>query len=251
MVLLLLRYNELGLKSRSVRTRFQNRMIRNIEDKFLKTGANCFIDSDWGRIYLTTDDQNTGLEILTKIFGITSVSPVVQVSDELSEITDTVLEYSNELLSNGNTFAMRTRRTGKHGFTSMELAQKLGKAILDQYPDRALKVNLKNPDVEIFVEVRHRNSYIFSESFAGPGGLPLGTQGKIISLFTDENSFIATWLMMKRGCRAYPVYLSSPNQQSILTEDDATKQVEHLKPWAGNINLKTIELDDSAISIKL
>jgi thiamine biosynthesis protein ThiI len=213
----------------------------------LNADLNCIIDSDWGRIYIQTSDEKVGIGLLTKIFGISSISPVISINDELEEITKTVLEFSKGLLSTGQSFALRTRRTGKHPFTSMELAQHLGKEILDNFKNKKLKVNLTSPDVELFVEVRNRHTYIFSESFAGPGGLPLGTQGKIVSVFNDKNSYIATWLMMKRGCRTYPVFFDFENESdptskcNTITRQEALSQIEHLKPWAPNIKLKVIK----------
>lgn len=241
MSLLLIRYNELGLKSPRVRSRFQKQLIRNIEDKFLNAALDCFIDSDWGRIYLHTDDQAQGIQLLTRVFGITSVSPVITTSNDISEITKAVISYSEDLLKPGKMFALRTRRTGKHPYTSMELAEQVGREILEQNKNKRLKVNLSEPDIEIFIEVRNKQSFIFSESYPGPGGLPMGTQGKILSIITDENSFIATWLMMKRGCRAYPVYFSNNGASSTLQADQANDQVELLRPWAGKIQLKIID----------
>lgn len=244
MVLLLIRYNELGLKSPRVRSRFQKQMIRNIEDKFLKADLDCFIDSDWGRIYLHTDDQPQGLRLLSTVFGITSVSPVTTSSNKIEDITETVLEHGETLLKPRQSFAIRTRRTGKHEYTSQDLAQHLGSAILDQFTDLNLTVNLRTPDVELFIEVRNKQSYIFSESVSGPGGLPLGTQGKVVSIFTDERSFIATWLMMKRGCRTYPVYFKPIDKDSKIGEAQVKNQVELLRNWVPNIDLKIIELED-------
>jgi thiamine biosynthesis protein ThiI len=221
-------------------------MIRNIEDKFLQAELDCFIETDWGRIYLNTNDQPRGISILSKVFGITSISPVHMVSNKIEEITDTVVEYAERLLKNGQTFALRTRRTGKHNYTSMELAQVVGKAILERLKDKKLKVNLTAPSTEIHIEVRNKHSYIFSEFFTGPGGLPLGTQGKVISVFTDECSYIATWLMMKRGCRAFPVFFRTDEKSSAAIEANAREQIELLRPWAANINLKVIDLPSSA-----
>ncbi len=251
LVSLLIRYNELGLKSRRVRSRFQNQLIKNIEDKFLREKLDCFIDSDWGRIYLHTEDETRGIKILTTIFGITSLSPVITCSSDLVEITETTVNYTKKLVKKHQTFALRTRRTGKHKYTSMELAEYVGREILDRLKDKKLKVKLDAPDVEIFIEVRRDKSYIFSETFKGPGGLPLGTQGKVVSIFTDEHSFIASWLMMKRGCRIYPVFFKSVGDfnRKCITEDQIRTQIEILKIWVPNLSLKIIDIDEPGENI--
>ncbi|WP_455392000.1 THUMP domain-containing protein [[Eubacterium] cellulosolvens] len=245
MVLLLIRYNELGLKSPRVRRRFQQQMLRNIEDKFLRAKLDCFIDTDWGRIYLDTNDQAKGIELLSTVFGITSVSPVITTSADIKDITDAVLAYATELLKPDTTFALRTRRTGKHDYTSMELAQVIGKAILDRFAERRLKVDLGSPEHEIHIEVRNKQAYIFSEFFSGPGGLPLGTQGKVICVFTDERAYIASWLMMKRGCRVFPVFFKSVQDKTGANEKMMREQVEVLKSWAANINIKVFETEST------
>ncbi len=220
-------------------------MIRNIEDKFLRAGTDCIIESDWGRIYLHTDDEGLGIRLLTTIFGIISVSPVITTSSDISEITQKVVEYGKTLLTSKQTFALRTRRTGTHKYTSMDLARHLGSVILDRFNDLELKVDLSAPDVEIFVEVRNNRAFVFSESYPGPGGLPLSTQGKVVSIFTDQYSYIAAWLMMKRGCRTYPVYFraNSKNGENRQEEDALiTDQIEALRTWTPNIGLKIIEV---------
>lgn len=235
---ILIRYNELGLKSPRVRRRFQNQMIRNIEDKFILAGLDCIIESDWGRIYLQTDNENHGIRILKTVFGIISVSPVIISSDKINTITEKVIDYSSSFLHENQSFALRTRRTGNHDYTSMELAEYVGREILNNNKNKNLTVNLTSPDVEIFIEVRKKNSYIFSHVVAGPGGLPLGTQGKIICVFTDDNSYIASWLLMKRGCRVYPVYFTDEEKTSSDQEAMYISQVEYLKPWSPNLKLK-------------
>ena len=202
---MLVRYNELGLKSPRVRKRFQNQMIRNIEDKFLAAGLDCFIEFDWGRIYVQTSNLEKGIRILRSVFGITSISPVMISNDSINSISETVLKLADDLIKRGHSFALRTRRTGQHKYTSIELAEQLGKLILEKNRDKKIRVDLTKPDIELFIEVRNKRSYIFSQSFTGPGGLPLGTQGKILGIFSDDHSYVAAWLMMKRGCRVYPV----------------------------------------------
>jgi thiamine biosynthesis protein ThiI len=244
LVLLLIRYNELGLKSPRVRSRFQKQLVKNIENKFLGAGQDCFIDSDWGRLYLHTDDAEVGIRLLTTVFGIFSISPVIKQSADLGEITDAAVEYAKSLMNRGQSFALRTRRTGTHEYTSQDVAVHVGEAIRTRLMELELSVNLTSPDVEIFIEVRRNNSYIFSESFQGPGGLPLGTQGKVLSIFSDEQSYIAAWLMMKRGCRVYPVYIRSAAEvagdNKKGNEERFKSQLELLKGWVPDLQLKVI-----------
>ncbi len=244
MVIFLLRYNELGLKSSKVRSRFQKQMIENIENKFIRNNIDCFINTEWGRIYLETDAKEMGIKILRTIFGLTSFSPVIKINANLDTITDTTINFVKDILQPGKTFALRCRRTGQHKYTSIQLAEHVGAEILNIYKDKNLKVKLTKPEVEIFIEVRQNQAYIFSESYPGPGGLPLGTQGKVASVLSNEYSYIASWLLMKRGCRVYPVYFetNSKNKINSITKSEAVDQLDVLRCWVENLKLKIIEL---------
>jgi thiamine biosynthesis protein ThiI len=63
-----------------------------------------------------------------------------------------------------------------------------------------VSVDLDSPDHEFFVEVRDERSFVYNSIVRGVGGLPLGSQGQVVSLMTDYESILATWLVMKRGC---------------------------------------------------
>ena len=232
---LLVRYGELGLKSASVRRRFENALVDDIRRRHAQAGVPCVISSTRGRIFVDSDDWRRSCEILTRTFGVVSFSPVTGVSSRLESITKGVLEFSRPLLFEGASFAVRTRRTGNHDYTSQTLAEKLGSEILADNKDRRIKVSLSKPDVEIFVEVREKNTYLYSSVLAGPGGMPLGTQGKMLSIVDSENGIASSWLMMKRGCTV------------LISADDASS-VKPLERWCPNLKMVAPEPDifDSA-----
>jgi thiamine biosynthesis protein ThiI len=71
--------------------------------------------------------------------------------------------------------------------------------------DRGIKVDVHNPDKEIFVEIRDSTAYVFSDYLPGPGGLPMGSQGRVLVVLEEEKDAVAAWLIMKRGCKAIAV----------------------------------------------
>ncbi len=220
MTLILLRYGELALKSKKVRQKFQNALIKNIEDVFLDKKIECRISTDYGRIYVHVDDVSSSIKILRKVFGIVSLSLVIETTSKISDICNAAVKYSKKLLTDDKDFAIRARRSGTHPYTSQDIAKAVGFAVLSANKDKKIKVNLNNPNVEIFVEVRNNKAFIFHEKIPGPGGLPLGTQGKVLALVTDEKSMAAAWLMMKRGCKTY-----------ITCFDLHSKHIESLMTW--------------------
>ncbi len=193
--LFLVRFAELGLKSRYVRGQFLRRLKRNIVDRFSHERTECAIRSDGGHLYVTVDVQ-AGYQVLPLIFGIASFSRAVESTSKMEDIEHIASEMAASF--DDGTFAVRARRTGEHGYTSQELAASVGAAVLRVRPD--LKVDLGKPDHEVFAEVRQARSYIYADKVPGPGGMPLGTQGKVDVLWEDDRSLLAGWMMMKRGC---------------------------------------------------
>lgn len=197
-MVILVRYGEIALKSNYVRNAMERALIRNIESKLIENRIQAKVERDRGHIYITSNEENKIAEILARTFGVVSFSQCRRCESDIEEIEHSVLESVAEQIKGKRTFAIRARRAGEFSFTSMEVAKKVGAAVLSKYPD--LKVNLDNPELEIFVEVRPGGSYIYTEKISGPGGLPYGTQGKVVALLETEEDVIAAWLMMKRGC---------------------------------------------------
>lgn len=197
---LLVRYGELGLKSASVRRRFENALVDDIRNRHVLARVPCVISSTRGRLFIDSDDWRKSSEILTRTFGVVSFSPVSEVSSEIDELVKATVEMSEQLVFPNASFAIRTRRTGNHNYTSQTLAEQLGSAVLEWNRPKGLRVSLDEPDIEIFVEVREKRAYLYSSVLSGPGGMPLGTQGRLFSLVGSEKGIASSWLMMKRGC---------------------------------------------------
>jgi len=238
--LILIRYGELSLKSKYVRNRFESILIGNIKNVFRKEDISCNIKREWGRIYLFCDEISKSLDILSKIFGITSFSPVIKSEAEIKQIEKTALKISKEFLTKDKTFAVRAIRTGNHNFSSQDIQIKIGKIIENQIDS---KVNLLQPDFELFIEVRDNNSYLFTDKYYGPGGLPFGTQGKVLSIIDNANSLLASWFLMKRGC----------NIDFVITNQDFKGVLNSfLDNWyiSANIHLIDIHEDLSNVILK-
>jgi tRNA uracil 4-sulfurtransferase len=196
--LIIVRYGEIGVKSPKVRRRFERKLIKNI-----KTIINGQVEVKQGRIFIYPQDFDGALKSLAKIVGIVSYSPAVVTKTNLGSIKELIRTYikelvDKELFSGKDSFAIRCRRVGEHDFSSQEMAAFCGSVV---YKITESKVNLTNPDFELFVEIREDKTYIFHQKLTGLGGLPLGTQGKVLALVSGGiDSPVAAFLMMKRGC---------------------------------------------------
>lgn len=201
MELILIRYSEIGLKSTPVRKRFENQLRDNILSMLSKDHVESIISSGEARFYIESDDLDKAADSVRRVFGVASLSKAVMVGSDLEEICNAAAEYSHGRISKGQSFAVRARREGTHTYTSMDLGREAGSAIF--LANEGLKVNLQDPDVTFYIEVRNNHAYIFNEYIQGPGGLPLGSQGKVAAEIDNDRGILAAWLMMKRGCRTF------------------------------------------------
>ena len=201
---ILVRYGEIFLKSDPVFRILEGKLIKNIKEAFKKNGVDCKIERERGRIFIHTSQEDKACEILKNVFGIVSFSPCICLqTSEIEKIANFCKMNYDKWIDEDETFAVRVKRVGKHEYTSQQLADAIGKVI-----DR--KVDLKNPDKEIFIEVRDDKTYIYTEVFKGLGGLPIDASGKVVSLISGGiDSPVASWLMMKRDCRVIYTHFHS------------------------------------------
>ncbi len=199
--LLLVRYGELALKSAPVRREFEAALRRNLLDQFVRAGLPARVRADHGHLYVEADDAARAAPLVARVFGVTSVSVVHEVPTVRAEITRELLDLAAPRLRPGASFAVRARRTGQHPFSSQELARDLGGDLLDRFAPLGLRVDLEQPDVELFVEVRGPRTYLYFDRTPGPGGLPLGVAGHLVAYVDGSRAALGAWLMMKRGCR--------------------------------------------------
>jgi thiamine biosynthesis protein ThiI len=218
MPLMLVRYGEIGLKSHSVRRRFERSLVENIENAFVAAKGQCRVTGERGRIYVGVEDAAAASVILKRVFGIVSFSEVAETGSELEGLKKFAAEYSMRVIGEGETFAVKATRQGSHPYTSLDMGKEIGQAILDAHAGRSVTVDLDSPDRKIFVEVRARRAFVFSDAVKGPGGLPMGSQGKVLAILEKPEDAVAAWLLMRRGCKA-----------ALLAEDDAL--AEPLAKW--------------------
>jgi thiamine biosynthesis protein ThiI len=188
--------SDITYRRRGSRFHFESLVVRNIKAALKKHGKNAKVFHEPARIYVQGDDIDPSL--FKRIFGISSFSEceVFEFTD-LDDLANKVEQiFKNEV--KGKTFAVRCQRSGNHNFTSRDVEIVVG-AKLRPY---ALKVDLKNPDLEINVEIRDNRAYIFSEKIPGHGGLPIGSGDLVLSLFSGGfDSPVASYLVAKRGCK--------------------------------------------------
>lgn len=200
----MVRYGELFLKSEPVMKYYINTLTKNLNAAIETEGMECSIEQFRGRIIITGDDPGRIAEVASRVFGIVGVSKCILTPPDREIIEETAARLGAEKLTPGMSFAVRAKRSGMEGFTSQEMGASTGARIFERCPD--IHVDLTSPDYEVFAEARAFGGIVYDSQIAGPGGLPLGTQGPFLSLLSAGlDSPVATWMMMRRGC--VPVYL--------------------------------------------
>ncbi len=202
MSVLLVRYSEIGLKSAPVRRRFENQLKDNMLSMLMEDGVEALVTKNGARYYVEATEPDAAVASLRRVFGVGSISVAEECdSSRMEDICSKAAEYSRSRISAGQSFAVKARREGSQGYTSMDVGREAGSAIFIANEDRGVRVDLTDPDVVFYVEVRENRAFVFGEYIRCHAGLPVGSQGKVIAEVGDERGMVAAWLMMKRGCR--------------------------------------------------
>lgn len=241
--IILVRYEEIFLKGLNKNV-FENRLIRNIRQKLAGLG-NIKVTESQSRIYVESNDADFDFEeaviILTKIFGIASVSPVIRIESDYEEIKEESVKIVGELLERKHykTFKVEAKRGDKSfPMNSPQLCANVGGYILSKFP--RLKVDVHNPDFIFYIEIRE-STYLYSEIIPSVKGLPTGTGGLATLLLSGGiDSPVAGWMIAKRGVELEAVYFHSYPYTSDRAKDKVIKLAEYLSEYCMGIKLHVV-----------
>ncbi|MCR4846898.1 MAG: tRNA 4-thiouridine(8) synthase ThiI, partial [Eubacterium sp.] len=251
----LVRYAEIGTKGKN-RYVFEDILCKRIRRRLEPMGE-FKVWRDFGRIYieaLSDYDYDEAVEKLTKIFGIVGLCPVT-VAKELTydALRDAVIEHFEETFDGDYAFSFKvhTRRINKNfPMNSMEIDMEIGHDLLEKYEADGLHVDVHKPDVMVEVELRGESGYIYSKIIPGPGGLPVGTNGKAMSLLSGGiDSPVATYMIGKRGVEMEAVYFNSPPYTSARALEKVEKLGTIVSQYSGPIKLHIINFTDIQLCI--
>lgn len=241
----IVRYGELALKSPGVRNWYEKILMKNIAAMLdSKNIPYSLMRREWGRIFIeTTDPRAAGAA--ADVFGVVSTSSALITKPELDSAAETCAFLGKKIIQEGESFAIRARRSGTHSFSSADIGRACGDAVWNMLESEGKhpKVNLGSPDREIFVEMRQNLAYVYLETVKGVGGLPLGTQGKMVVLMSGGlDSPVAAWLMMKRGVMITPVYCNTSPYAENAAKERAYDCIRQLQTWAPGHQFTTYEI---------
>jgi thiamine biosynthesis protein ThiI len=231
MGLVMVRYGEIALKGRN-RPAFLRRLRRNIRAALAANGLEGEVVTAGRRAYVRTMDPVSALEPLSRVFGVVSASPVTSVPPALSTIIPEVLVQAADAgLGPGRTFRVMARRTDKtFSHLSPDVERRVGAAVIERY---GAAVDLsKQAEVTIGIEIGRDAALVFSKTTCGPGGVPVAIEGRVVALLSGGiDSYVAAWMMMRRGCAVIPLHFSMGDAQTRFVMEQLAQLQRYSHGW--------------------
>ena len=238
---IMIRYGEIALKGKNQKD-FLNRLIHNIKEQ-IKTDLdfNPTIEKEMGRLYLLLDGRapEEFYDSLNHVFGITSYSPARKTGLELEDIKATALEELHGAMASMGLSSCKFRVTVKRAekkfpITSPEMQQIIAAHMLKNTP--GLKADLHNYDVDLLLEIRPEGTYIYTRSYEGLRGLPVGSSGRgVVLLSGGIDSPVAGWLAMKRGVTVEAVHFHSYPYTSELAKEKVLELAKRMAKYSNRV----------------
>jgi thiamine biosynthesis protein ThiI len=248
----IVRLGELTLKGRN-RYRFEKRVLQQLQplqQQYPQAG----ISLEFGRIHIDLQDTpyEAAAEVLDKIFGLASYSPAHKVSLELEDIREKALALMRELEppEGKHTFKVAAKRSNKkYPHDSMELMQLVGGHILRH--TQGWLVDVHHPEVTLWVDIRDKEAFVFTDIVPGSGGYPLGTNGKGLLLLSGGiDSPVAGWLSMRMGLEIEAVHFHSYPYTSERAKRKVEDLARELARYSGTLKLHMVPFTDIQVKLK-
>lgn len=248
----LIKYAEIAIKGKN-RHLFEDALVSQINHALKEVEGEFKVRKEQGRIYVETlsdYDFDEVVEALRHVFGIVGICPVVILEDEgFDALADAVVAYVDKIYPDKNkTFKVDARRARKnYPLNSMEINAELGGRILDKFPQ--MRVDVHNPDIMIHIEIRGQIN-IYSTEIPGPGGMPVGTNGKAMLLLSGGiDSPVAGYMIAKRGVKIDATYFHAPPYTSERAKQKVVDLAKLVAKYAGPIDLHVVNFTDIQLYI--
>ena len=237
---ILIRYGELSTKGRNKKM-FTQKLASNIK-KALVDFPQVKVIPDYDFMYLDLHEapEEAVIEKVKPIFGIQSISPVYIVEKDMEVAKKVVLDLLSQEDLEGKTFKIMTKRSD-HTFEmdTNQINLFLGDAVLEAFPD--IKVQLKQPDITVRIDVRREHLMVSLKTIPGAGGLPVGTSGRVMLMLSGGiDSPVAGYLAMKRGMEIQCVHFASPPYTSPQALEKTKLLAAKIARFGGSIQFLTV-----------
>ena len=248
----LIKYAEIAIKGKN-RHLFEDALVSQICHALREVDGEFNVRKEQGRIYVEAEsefDYEETVEALQHVFGIVGICPVIMAQDEgFDALAQMVVAHVKEVYGDKSlTFKVDARRARKnYPMTSMEINAELGGRILDACPN--MSVDVHDPDVMVHVEIRNQIN-IYSSEIPGPGGMPVGTNGKAMLLLSGGiDSPVAGYMIAKRGVSIDATYFHAPPYTSERAKQKVVDLAKLVAKYSGPINLHIVNFTDIQLAI--
>ena len=241
----IVRCGEVALKGMN-KPYFERMLVDRIRSN-VKGLGNVDVKRQEGLIFVRADkDVDTDILVrqIAKVFGVASISPAVEAPSNLDDIGEEAVKYMMNLIETKGvkTFKVEAKRADKNfPVKSPDIGRIIGAKVL--IGCKVLKVDVHNPDVLLYVDVRADRSYIYQDKIAGFGGLPLGTNGKgMVLLSGGIDSPVAAWMMAKRGMVIEAIHFHSYPYTSQRAQEKVEDLARIVASYCGNFKMHVVNL---------
>ncbi len=248
----LIKYGEIGIKGKN-RYLFEDALVRQIRFALRDAEGRFSVYKSQARIYVDCEgnyDSDEVVERLRNVFGIVGICPVARRENAgFDQLKRDAVDYMDQMYPDKNiTFKVEARRAKKtYPVNSMEINRLVGEAVLEAFPE--IRVDVHKPDVMLYIEVRDQ-IYIYSRIIPGPGGMPVGTNGKAALLLSGGiDSPVAGYMIAKRGVQIEAVYFHAPPYTSERAKQKVIDLAKQVAKYAGPIRLHIVNFTDIQLYI--
>jgi thiamine biosynthesis protein ThiI len=240
----LVRYHEIGLKGKN-QSFFLDRLVSNLQ-RSLSHLPRASIRKEQGQVLVGVPDGVDRAEViasLSRVFGVAKLAVADRVERDLDALKAGIGAVLERERPSFNSFRITASRADKrYPLTSLDLNRELG-----DFVNRltGARVDLHHPDLTVYVDVRERDGYIYLDPLPGPGGLPVGVSGRVVSLLSGGiDSPVAAHRMMRRGCSVAFVHFHSFPLVDGASRDKARQLVATLDRYQGGSRLYLVPFAD-------
>ncbi len=248
----LIKYAEIAIKGKN-RYLFEDALVKQIRIALSRVEGEFEVKKEQGRVYvfcLSEYDYDEAIAALQTVFGIVGICPVMIYEEQgFENMAADVLSYMKQVHPDfAGSFKVYTRRAKKsYPISSMEVSAQLGGRILEAFPEA--HVDVHEPQLTLSVEIREK-VYVYSQTIKGPGGMPVGTNGRAMLLLSGGiDSPVAGYMIAKRGVKIDAVYFHAPPYTSERAKQKVVDLARLVSKYSGPIRLHVVNFTDIQLYI--
>ncbi len=240
--MILLKQGEIVLKGLNKKN-FEQKLMANIVRRIKPFGdyrVYCLQSTIYVEPKNEDCDLDGALDALRTVFGIISISRAAACEKDPDAIAAKAIEYLAEDMRAARSFKVESKRSDKRfPMTSIELSQHVGGLLSEAFPDT--EVDVREPELTVHVEVRDLAAYVHSAALPGAGGMPVGSNGRAVSLLSGGiDSPVSTYMIAKRGVHIIPVHFFSFPYTSEAAKEKVLTLAGELSAYCGKLMVEIV-----------